>query len=77
MEGLLKQLNKSVVHMRVSHNNRICYKESGESAQISLVNPDTNEHILNYTASTSNTQSDRHTMNLIRRSIADYRNSDS
>ncbi|XP_018651391.1 uncharacterized protein Smp_202160 [Schistosoma mansoni] len=57
------------------HVGQIQFQERGESVPISVVN--SNEYILDDTGSVSNTQPDRHTMNLRRRCTIDYRNLDS
>ncbi|VDP65047.1 unnamed protein product [Schistosoma curassoni] len=52
-------------------------KEAGESVPISVVNSNTNEHILDNTEFLSSTMSDRQRMNLRRRRTIDYRHLDS
>lgn len=56
-------MNKSVVHILASHK-KIRYKDTGEFVLISVVNFTTNEYILDHTESTSNTKSEKHTINL-------------
>lgn len=60
MKSQLKQVNKSMVHMQATHNERIRYKKLGESVTISILNCNTNEYILDLTESKFATQSKRH-----------------
>ncbi|CAH8588811.1 unnamed protein product, partial [Schistosoma bovis] len=65
-----------MISVRNRHADCIQLQEPGESVPISVVNSNTNEHILDNTEFSSNTLSDRHRMNLRRRTI-DYRQLDS
>lgn len=55
MEVLLRQVNKPVVHMQITHNSLMQHKEPGMSIPIFAVNSNTNDHILDHTQSVSNT----------------------
>ncbi|VDO47733.1 unnamed protein product [Schistosoma margrebowiei] len=67
-------INDLSTHNR--HVDQIQFQEPGESLPISVVNSNSNEHILDNTESLSNTLFDRHRMSLRRRTI-DYRRLDS
>ncbi|KAH9596618.1 hypothetical protein MS3_00002239 [Schistosoma haematobium] len=64
-----------VVAVHNQHVDCIQSQEPSETVPISVVNSNTNEHILHNTEFLSNTMSDRHRMNLRRRTI-DYRHFD-
>ncbi|VDP67575.1 unnamed protein product [Schistosoma curassoni] len=84
MRIVVKNVAKSMVEILddndLSTHNRyveqIQFQEPSESVPIPVFNSNTNEHILDHAESTSNTQSDKHMMNL-RKSAIDYRNLDS
>lgn len=48
VEGLLKHVSESVVHMRANHNNRMRYKGPCEPVSVSVVSPNIREYILGW-----------------------------
>lgn len=62
-KGLLKMVDKTMVHMQVSNNNRIRCKDPGEPVPISVVDSNASECILDHLESNT-TQPDKHILDL-------------
>ncbi|VDP43525.1 unnamed protein product [Schistosoma margrebowiei] len=71
--SMVRILNINDLSIHNRHVDQIQFQEPGESVPISVVNPNTNEYILDNTESLFNTLTDRHGMNLRRGRTIDYR----